>query len=355
MRGTWLLGGSAATLVMACAPTPPPRPPPPTPEHPHGLDPDVCVQGEVGVGEGVERTADYIFTVDELEPFRCFSRLRIRGHALPDLVLPNLEYATFLNVLSLEEPVELAVPAARTLLHVWTHGPVRTVDLGHVDSLVSVFFRDPGPDPDLSAFGRLERIEDMWLEGPWDTYAGLTIPTTRLDLAEAEGDLEGLENLESGTIVIHESTLDSLRGLRNVRTLQQLSLADSTVLTLEGLEGLGEVEGPLTLSGVEGLADLDALSGLGASGSLTVRSLPSLTAVALPALHTVEGTLTVQGNPMLTRLELPQLETLRGALVVRDNPMLPACEVERLEAHLQASGFTGAVTNVGNDLLATCP
>lgn len=322
--------------------------------HPYGLDPAVCVEGVVGVGDVPEAVA-YRLTVQELLPFRCFAdTLQIRGDELPDLALDNLEDVGFLTVQA-GLPTTLALPRARSALHLWLHGPVHIADLGGLDALTTLNLRAPGPGADLSALRGITTIEEVWLDGSWATYDGLTIPNTRLYLSGATGSLQGLERLVEGSVAVFGSSLDSLEGLRNVRRLDELALIASDVASLRGLERLGSVSGTVTLAELDDLTTFSSLSGLVWTGDLEVSSVRELTALELPALDTVDGTLVIEDNPVLGHLDLPALESLAGDLVVRDNPLLPACEVDRLAARLQASGFIGTVTNVGNAMTAACP
>lgn len=351
------LGPTLLSLAgVACAPPPePPSPPAPPTETPYGLDPDECVEGSFTVGLGLEALGR-VLTVEDALAFRCFSdRLTIGGvEQLPDLTLPNLVYVGTLEVWDRGGPIELALPQARTIFSLWTSGPVRVTDIGGLDTLVSLNLLEPGPDPDLSAFRNLRVIDQLRLDGVWETYDIPPITTTQLFLSGAGGELDGLEGLTAGSVAIRDSSLTSLHGLRGFRALGDLSLTNSSIGSLAGLEGVETIEGFARLAFVEGLTGLEPLSGLASTGSLTVEGMTSLSVMELPALDAVDGTLAIVGNPILERVELPLLTTLTGDLVFQDNPALPACEVERLAERLQASGFTGAVTNTGNDTEAIC-
>lgn len=156
--------------------------------------------------------------------------------------------------------------------------------------------------------------------------------------------LEGLElgrlTTVDGPLVVHDA---GLRALEIPRLASAPSVAWSELPRLQApplADTLQDVPGGLVIEGV----DVDDLSqGLDSlvdtTGSLTLRSLPTVGLQALRPLNRVRGDLVIEDLPELVDASgLDNLEQVRGDLVIRDVPGVPLAEWEAWSDGIEVEG-----------------
>lgn len=130
-----------------------------------------------------------------------------------------------------------------------------------------------------------------------------------------QADLNGLGGFVNlRELNIERSTLRSLAGLAVPLRMSAISIVNSFTSDLSALSGVSQIDQGLTLSGVSGLVTLDALSSLGAVGSLNIAANPDLVHIdGIGDVAEVEE-ISVTGNPRLEHL--PGFDAVRFAEVV---------------------------------------
>lgn len=143
-----------------------------------------------------------------------------------------------------------------------------------------------------------------------------------------------------GPLVVHDA---GLRALEIPRLASAPSVEWSELPRLHTpplADTLADVPGGLVIEGV----DVDDLSqGLDSlidtTGSLTLRSLPTVGLQALRPLHRVKGDLVIEDLPVLVDASgLDNLELVRGDLVIRDVPGVPLAEWEAWSDRIEVEG-----------------
>ncbi len=184
------------------------------------------------------------------------------------------------------------------------------------------------------------------LEGLWRVGGDL-----RLGGCKKLGSLEGLEGLEHlGGLDFSELALTSLDPVGSaLSTPEHLSLGDLPLLSLQGLEGVTEVNGSVGLGGLQipNLAGLDSLTRVG--NRLVITANPALVSLdGLDSLTEVDY-LTLEDNPVLSSLAgLDALTRVNRSIVITGNPLLPDAEIMRFLNHLGRANIGGTVTIEGN-------
>lgn len=174
------------------------------------------------------------------------------------------------------------------------------------------------------------------------------------DLDEMPG-LPGLHSL----IIDNAPALTSLAGVRNIAdagTLDtQLLVRGTAVTDLTGLEELTELTGDVTIEGNSSLTSLKGLHNLTIVEDFNIEHNNTLTNLNGLGPMT-SGRLRVRENPVLTDIAAAfDLPSTVGGIAFYDNVSLASCRVDELETHLQGLGWTGSMTNSGNDVTQTCP
>lgn len=165
------------------------------------------------------------------------------------------------------------------------------------------------------------------------------------------GSLEGLDGLEHlGGLDFSVLALTSLDPVGSaLSTPEHLSLGDLPLLSLQGLEGVTEVNGSVGLGGlrIPNLAGLDSLTGVG--NRLVITANPALASLdGLDSLTEVDY-LTLEDNPVLSSLAgLDALTRVNRSIVITGNPLLPDAEIMRFLNHLGRANIGGTVTIEGN-------
>ena len=219
---------------------------------------------------------------------------------------------------------------------------------------------------DLSALGKLEQTGSLEL---------VQMPTTSLSsfsaLKTIEGQLAvsatplaslaGLDQLtELGSLFLDGSNLAAL-GPLHVSTMRALTIHDSSITSLDGLQELTEVSESIELRGNLALKSLTGLEGLArVGGDFFVQQSPALRGVAaLASLREVGGALAllelgvsdlgaldglrrvgslmIGGNDFLTELATPEQLELTGALSVWGNAALSRCDAAALATTLSTT------------------
>jgi Leucine-rich repeat (LRR) protein len=190
-------------------------------------------------------------------------------------------------------------------------------------------------------------------------------------------ELEGLSHLESVVEIQIQAPLTTLAGLRNLATANSISLSQTRLTNLAGLEnlvldlsgGMGIYENPL-LRNLTGLSpeinelgmiqvsdnpDIVSLTGLEALTSLFqlyVAVNDSLTSLAgLENLSSLDMFFIEENANLASLSALESLMSVDGEFAVVNNPRLPTCEIRALYA------VTGGepLTIMGNQGPTNCP
>ncbi|HSA33337.1 MAG TPA: hypothetical protein P5077_06380 [bacterium] len=132
----------------------------------------------------------------------------------------------------------------------------------------------------------------------------------------------------SGDLVIEDTLLDAIEGLKEVRRVDgSLIIRRNVLLTdLSGLRRLQKVGGSVTVEYNARLTDLGAVSALLTVGNeLRIKGNGALTRIGLPAIENA-FTVWVEHNDQLADLDLPRLSTVSGTLYLLNNRTLTSLD-----------------------------
>ncbi|MBX2799348.1 MAG: hypothetical protein KTR31_16855 [Myxococcales bacterium] len=139
-------------------------------------------------------------------------------------------------------------------------------------------------------------------------------------------------------LILEQLPLTGTLALDEVTSVGSLSLRTLPSLSRVGLSRLARAEGSVRLVEV-GATELLAGPLQIVSGDLEICDNPALRSIsALDRVTTVEGSFTVCRNDALQRLALGGLQDVAGDFVVIDNPALPTSEVEMLAERVTVVG-----------------
>ena len=178
------------------------------------------------------------------------------------------------------------------------------------------------------------------------------------DVLTSLAGLDRLAPVDAMLSVVENPALIRVDGLGEVATLLDVSVRGNDSLdAITGLRllshvdrGFAVVDNP-ALVGIVGLSRLETLG-----GSLTISNNPRLSeALSLAGIFSIGQDIVVANNPSLPTWPLVYLQSLTGNLSALGNTLMPACEVEAAATALRESGWTGNLTNNGNDEAAVCP
>jgi len=218
------------------------------------------------------------------------------------------------------------------------HREVRDSDLQRYHCIVSVDeWLYIGDAPSLTSLDGLERLVDvgdalmiMGLPGlgSLDPLSGLQRVGTTLWVEDNDqlASLSGLEGVGSVPLVrvVGNDSLSSLRGLAGLRVTRGLTVGRNPLVeSLDGIVVAPTLDLGLTLVGNASLHDLSALRGLEHASHLTVFDSSLVDLVGLDDLETVGGDLRLSDNAELTSLDgLGSVREVEGDLVILANPAL---------------------------------
>ncbi|MBL4662515.1 MAG: T9SS type A sorting domain-containing protein, partial [Flavobacteriaceae bacterium] len=173
------------------------------------------------------------------------------------------------------------------------------------------------------------------------------------------GNLSNLTSIEGQLSVIQNHSLTNFVGLNNLTIVSQLSITNNDGLTsLDGFEGLEEVEFNFNVSSNDNLLSLDGLDFLVLIGeNIHLESNALLNDLdALGLITNLNSTLTVKGNAALTNLlglhNITMIGTngSTGRLIIENNPVLVG--LTDLSS-LESLGSNGALYIINNAILTS--
>lgn len=194
-----------------------------------------------------------------------------------------------------------------------------------------------------------------------DAMYGKLAVTGRLAIdAAAPIDLSPLFNVRciAGDLVVQGAGVASLEGLHALEYVGgRVAIEDVPLLRdLRGLRDLRFVRDELSVRRAPQLEDLSGLDWLGAIGHLSVGENATLVSLdGIEGLADVNGDVVVYRNALLERLDgLSGVGCVGGSIRVLDNPRLPRCAVEVWAEPLVVDGHTQSAEISGNDDAASC-
>lgn len=207
---------------------------------------------------------------------------------------------------------------------------------------------DSEPDTAACARGTLEGNANIHTASDLASIAGYTAINGGLTISDTSIDsLAGLECLTAVTGGLSIVETDALVNLDGLRGLTQVAWIE-----IGGMSGDAEIRGNAALTNLDGLAGLT-----GAVESIEIRYNDQLT--DLDPLRGLSSTaaLSIGSNPSLA--DLNGLATLSltdpsAELRIRDNAVLPTCAVEALLERFRSEGWVGEAVVSGNDDAASC-
>lgn len=217
---------------------------------------------------------------------------------------------------------------------------------------------DPAPDDDTnnSTGYWLDDVDCPRLE--METFDDCTEESLRISL-DYEDNRESYEDLErfcestcrksNGISVTNSSAVTDLRMLNGLEETYGLTVEDSGVVSLDGLQELIRIERNMefhTSSNLRNVAELESLQEVGQD--IYIRDMDGLRSLeGLESLETVRY-LTIELNDKLTSIEALQgLESLEGVTII-DNPDLPTCQAEQLVERLGVADEEVRIQNNGS-------
>jgi len=141
--------------------------------------------------------------------------------------------------------------------------------------------------------------------------------------------------------------LVDLDGMGKISKVADLSLVNTQLESLDGLDGLEEVSGSFVLSNNSQLIEIDGLGRLGIiGGSLTIRSNADLKNLnGFSNLSSIGMEFSLDRNVSLNDITgLGNLRNLGGYLVITNNNSLAENNAQSLADRLTSSGFAGVIT-----------
>lgn len=191
--------------------------------------------------------------------------------------------------------------------------------------------------------------ESLLLDEPADVQAlaGIECIAGRVQLHGGAGSLQPLLSLRqiSDWLALEgEGFAEGLLGLENLESIGGLTLYDTDLIDLSGLDGLqqsGQIDLHLNsqLVSLDGLDSLHAIAGglyLGSSLKGANGKLASIAALA--ALTTISGDLEIHGSSLPDLTGLAQLESVGGSAHIQGNKQLPTCLVVAFVTDVDITG-----------------
>lgn len=217
---------------------------------------------------------------------------------------------------------------------------------------------DPAPVEDTN------NSTDYWLDDvdcprlEMESFDDCTEESLRISLdyddnRESYGDLErfceSTCRKSNGISVTNSSAVTDLRMLNGLQETYGLTVEDSGVVSLDGLQDLTRIERNLRLQTSSNLRDVSELESLKQVGQdIYIRDMGGLR--SLQGLQSLEEVryLTIELNDSLTSIEALQgLESLEGVTII-DNPKLPTCQAEQLVERLGVADEEVRIQNNGS-------
>lgn len=143
-------------------------------------------------------------------------------------------------------------------------------------------------------------------------------------------DITGMSHLNShlGNLTISaNSSLNSLQGIENLTSINQLIISDMFLPDLAHLNHL-TVQESLTLNSISGISDLSGPIDLNPLGNIEIANNPDLLSLSgfLSEIEHITGNLTIVGNNELIDISnLGGFQTISGTFQLSDNTNLSSC------------------------------